>query len=353
MSICIKRETVSYDDFMKQPPIIIVTSACALSGGVVGAGFITGREISSFFAFDFSVSGAYSFAVVFVLCFLISFISVRQPIFDFCLNFFVSLINLVVLACLFSAFNTICATCFRLSEKVKLFSIISAILMFFIARNDMRNIKIITSVIVPVEVIILIISALCVPRKSLPYSPSTSKGVFYPLLYAGINFLLNIRNADEILNGQPLKNKIFSVAVSVCLLTSLIILIASVVGGVEGNTPFIDVVDKRSHILGLLLNGTTLSSCFIASLTTGRSVFRLCGDSDILKFLFVIIALAMSEAGFSFIIDKIYPVIGAIGLFVSVCMLFLLIFFQKGRQRRTSDRQDNIKLRCLPLQDRV
>ena len=70
MSICIKRETVSYDDFMKQPPIIIVTSACALSGGVVGAGFITGREISSFFAFDFSVSGAYSFAVVFVLCFL-------------------------------------------------------------------------------------------------------------------------------------------------------------------------------------------------------------------------------------------------------------------------------------------
>lgn len=338
---------------MKQPPIIIVTSACALSGGVVGAGFITGREISSFFAFDFSVSGAYSFAVVFVLCFLISFISVRQPIFDFCLNFFVSLINLVVLACLFSAFDTICATCFRLSEKVKLFSIISAILMFFIARNDMRNIKIITSVIVPVEVIILIISALCVPRKSLPYSPSTSKGVFYPLLYAGINFLLNIRNADEILNGQPLKNKIFSVAVSVCLLTSLIILIASVVGGVEGNTPFIDVVDKQSHILGLLLIGTTLSSCFIASLTTGRSVFRLCGDSDILKFLFVIIALAMSEAGFSFIIDKIYPVIGAIGLFVSVCMLFLLIFFQKGRQRRTSDRQDNIKLRCLPLQDRV
>ena len=326
---------------MRNRVVFFISSVFTLVGGIVGVGFVTGREVGAFFTFDASLSGVLSFFIAFAL-FMINADAIEEyPKFNAIIKTVVSILNLIVLGCIFSAVDVIAAKLFRLTEKVKLFSITIAIFAFIISRKNLCVVKWFVIFLVPLEVVVLLLIARRADVKALPLTPSSAKGIIYPALYAGINFLLNFQNFIDAKRGLTRSDKIradvtASFLVSICALAVVVSTI-----GIRNRTPLLSFVESSGAFYGILIV-TALVACFISSLTTARSAFRLFENSEPLKFLLILAALAVSEAGFSFIIDKIYPIIGAMGVIINAILLFLRIFSQKSQQARTSFPQGRI-----------
>ena len=92
-------------------------TAFAIIGSIIGAGFITGKEVFEFFARDFSLSGIYLTFLCFSIAIYFVMSNLEGSAFARLVEIFVSLANVVVAGCMISALNSVYNRLFRVSEK--------------------------------------------------------------------------------------------------------------------------------------------------------------------------------------------------------------------------------------------
>ena len=118
---------------MKRTFLNLFGSVFTIIGSVIGAGFITGKEISVFFCRDFSLSGVYA-AFVFFFLFIFLLSVCEENALNKVVGFVVAVTGIVIASCMTAALNSLFGSLFtglfRNTENYKIFTIITVIFHF-------------------------------------------------------------------------------------------------------------------------------------------------------------------------------------------------------------------------------
>lgn len=303
-------------------------------GSMIGAGFITGKEIAVFFCSDLSLSGIYACCVFFFLYILIlsfspfsAFVKIFRVI--------VAVTGIVISACMTAALNSLYQAIFRQSENIKILTIITVILSFFMCLKGIGAINVFSIFAMPFTVATVFILSFVNDRGiSVPASPVGLSGAFMPLLYTGINCLLSSTIIVDSSRGLNARGKIIvAFSVSFFLFVSILRISLCVVGK-SGEMPFINAVanDAVSSVIAFAITFFSIVTTLVSSLYSAFSLTK--GKTSVLqKIALTLVVVMFSGFGFSVFVEKIYPVIGVTGIVYLV--IVFAGFFPKERRGRT------------------
>lgn len=324
---------------MRRLFLCAITCAFTIVGSVIGAGFITGKEVFEFFVKDLSLSGIYlaflcfTFAIYYVM-------NMKGNGVDKCFEIFVSLASIVVASCMISALNIVYKRVFCYMEKVKIFSIITAILLFIISVNGIETIEKFCALTLPiVTVVIVILCSIKIGDYNVEISPKTTYGICSPVVYVGYNVVLSagiIKNSGE--KQTPLFKIVASMLSSIIICSCIFMLSLAIKNeGYKSEMPFVSLYLSNKKLLKIIdiitlfaIYSTLISSLYTVNYFGGVKLgFEF-------KILFLAIIIAISNIGFGKIVERLYPMIG-----IFACVLFLVSFllsklFRVVRQGHTS-----------------
>lgn len=316
-----------------------LVSAFTIVGGVIGAGFITGKEIQVFFCEDLSLSGLYLTCLCFTLSiFLImsfSFNDIAKRV----LGTFISVANIVIAGCMFSALEKVYSHMFSNVKNIVLLQITTAIFVFFISSRGIGAVGKINVALIPIVIIVVVILGLkyTVP-KTADLSPKTLKGVVNPIVYVGFNIILSftvIKNSGEKLSPPFKLLSSFITALILCLLIS-IISVAIFFSSKNQDMPFVSLFENNVKLF-IIIDIITLFAILTTYVSALYTAFDFGGIRLNLRWktLLFLLTLSISNLGFSKIIDTVYPLIGAVGFLLLLIICLLLKIFQVMRRART------------------
>ncbi len=314
-------------------------TAFAIIGSIIGAGFITGKEVFEFFARDFSLSGIYLTFLCFSIAIYFVMSNLEGSAFARLVEIFVSLANVVVAGCMISALNSVYNRLFRVSEKSEIFTVITAILIFIMSFGEIGFVEKLCVVTLPI--VITAVVALCITRiddYAINISPKSYGGVVKPVIYVGFNVILSsgvIKNSGKKLS--PLFKILSSVITSliICACVSLL----SLAVAKEGNSsemPFISLFDSNKKLL-IIIDIITLFAIYSTLVSAFYTVNNF-GGIKIgyrLKILLFILTFAISRLGFSSIVEGLYPTLGILAYLVLAVSFLLSRSFPKEKRERT------------------
>ena len=309
-------------------------SMFTIVGSMIGAGFITGKEIEVFFCSDLSLSGIYACCVFFFLYIVVLSFSPPSPIAKF-FRGIVAVVCIVISACMTAALNSLYSKILRQSENVEILTIITVIFTFFICLKGMGAINVFSFFAMPFTVAaVFVLSVIYGKEFPVPVAPSGCAGAFMPLLYTGINCLLSSTIITDCAKNLNKPGKIFvAFSVSFFLFVSILRISVCIVGD-GGEMPFINAVTKTaaSSLIAFAITFFSIVTTLVSSLYSAFSLTK--GKTSVLqKIALTLVAIMLSKFGFSLFIEKIYPVIGITGI------IYLVIVFSgsfpKGRRERT------------------
>ena len=325
----------------------IFGAAFSVVGAVIGAGFITGGEIAVFFLCDFSLSGVYSAFIFFA-----AMIFAVGDDYNKVLSFTICFADIVVLGCMFSAVDELSTTIFGLSEKLKIFKIILAILTFFISNRGIKVLSKVSAVISPLVILSLVLVVSRGTVTPVAVMPAGLIGAFMPLTYAAANYLLIYPVTVKACDKLGVKSKLLVALLSSAIIFCLVFFVGANLSGVSEITkmPLLTIAEKTPF--SVLFKICCFCAVFTASVSSSYSAYSAFGDNDRLKFLACLTALALSEAGFSAVIGYLYPLLGAVGAIVGA-VNFSRIIFPPRRREHTLVLPKRKVLPYSPLRDRV
>ena len=331
--------------------------SCAVLGGIIGAGFITGREVMRFF---YGANPYYSAGLLFVAVFLLIYLllKVENPNLIFLIkksSVIINVFNVLILASMIGATDSLGQSIFKISNKIPLFSICLLCISTLTCLNGINKLAKITSVVVPFMILIFLCVSLTLPLSNNKFDNFTGRPIEV-FSYATMNvfliqpFLLKIK--EEKGKFSP-----FGVAfLSSLILVVLIVVFLNVLSDdcLTCDIPIISIVSGNlflRYIISIII--------FIAIFTTLIAVqypfaYKENKVRPILLILVTVIGFAFSRMGFYVIVDKIYPIISILSLIYYVVIAFVyLLFALKMRPKRTSSRQEYIKAPYSSLQDQA
>lgn len=322
-------------------------------GSVIGAGFITGKEIQVFFSDDLSLSGIYCSLIFFFM--YIFFLSVSADNFAFkIIRTLVAFLGIIIASCMTAALNVFFADVFPKMKNIKILTIIAVILAIIICSDGMASIKFFSSFSVPIVIVcVMMFSFFFRKPANIRICPTNDKGKIYPALYAGINCLLSSMVITDSCKKLSVKEKFFvAFFVSLTLIFCAVCISLCVVGE-RGDMPFLNVV-RVNPVLSFFASVMTFISIFTSLVSATYSAFSLTkGKTSVLQKIAVALVFIMfSEYGFSGFIEKIYPVIGIFG-FVYFVFIALSLIFRKERREHTLPLREGTKSPLKPLRGRV
>ena len=319
----IKRKIGSYDMRMNRSFILragaVLSRAFAIVGSVIGAGFVTGKEIAVFFAVDPSVSALWVCCLLFAAAFYFIGTAKRGKFF-LAAEKAVGLINVVVLSCMLSALAELFRDILRLSENNLIFPILSLILSFFICRKGMGYIEKLSLLFLPSAVIaVLWITASSVKGRS--------------------------------------EKMISSLLAAVTLVASVSLILCAVCGFFlsEDPMPLYRYSKEKVSAAYAAYLFVLIVGIYSTLFCSHYGLMKICrGKSAILfKIALSIAALALSRIGFEKIVGKVYPAVGVAGLALPVFLIVSRVVSRVKIRSHTFRRQERTEPRCLPLRDRV
>lgn len=320
---------------MRRLFVLSVVVALSIVGSVIGAGFITGKEIYEFFGKDFSISGIYLTFIcfTFLIYFIMNLDGKTKCV--HALDIFISIANIIISACMISALKNIYLKIFSFTEKVEILTIISTILIFIISCFGILAIQKFSAVLTPIIIgVIIVFAILKIEDFSIPLSPSSSYGIHNPIIYVGFNSVLSlglIKNSGKGLS--PLFKMLASILTSLILCCSIYLICCTLNASFIDDMPFVNAFSYNKK-LSIIIDVITLFSIF----TTLASSFYTAIDfggikiSIATKVIIFLICLSISQVGFSTIVEKVYPLIGLIG-YAFIGIIYFLSKFSQVKQR--------------------
>ena len=324
----------------------VLPSVFLIVGTIVGAGFASGREISSFFA-KFGVYSLFFLPILFIIFYYVfkmllsigkdkKFESIKQlnsftknSIF---MNILISATFIIFTSAMFSGVIEILSYNFTSIPSV-VFYIILPIICFVVLKFGFSGLVKLNFILVPI--LILSILTLCVfatfnPVTDIVFIPASSKAYELPIsiiLYAMGNLLLSyyiIIKAGKGLDEKRIKTISFLSSFIICfvIFISIVCLIKNGSAVIDASMPFVAL----SYRMGELFNVFFLIMVLLAILTTLFSgLYTSCMSLPLKKhnIAFTIICVEiLSLLGFKQIVDYIYPIIGVIGISVILRLAF-------------------------------
>lgn len=333
---------------MSKALLTITSSVSFIIGSIIGAGFISGREILSFFCGDLSFSTLFETLLLFVIgVFVVANLSENNRFNVISLKL-VSLFNIVISACMLSALDSLFCDVLRLTENVKIIRIISLILTIFITSNGVDFISKISLFFMPFAIIlcVAIIIANCDFKTFyIPLYPHGFKGGILSSSYVGMNVFMSMSVIFSICKGKSKKIKFCISVVTSAVICFLIFIISVALRGANATfgMPLLSILSDNVLSYGifcvLIFLGifSTLISSFYSSLTITKK--RNLSKTIIIS----LICFALSFLKFEFIVDKIYPFIGFFGVIFVFFNCFSQFFFQALPRERTFLRRERIR----------
>lgn len=316
---------------MKKTFLNLSGSVFTIIGSVIGAGFITGKEISVFFCRDFSVSGVYAaFVFFFLFIFLLSVSG--EGILDDAVGFIVAITGVVIASCMTAAldslFESVFSEVFGNTENYKIFTIITVIFTFFICLKGVGAMNVVSSLVMPFVLVFVVIISLSAESDFIPsVSPSGFGGAGFPLLYVGINCLLSSRVIVDSLKGFSVAKKMIAALGVSFILCVCILCIALRVWGKSGDMPFLSALNDNV-IYSKIAVVITFFSIITTLVASAYSAFTLAkGKTSVLqKIVITLVFVMLSGFGFSSFVEIVYPVFGILGAayFIALCVSFVV-----------------------------
>lgn len=322
----------------------VLKLVCMILGCFIGAGFISGREIVSYF----STFGSMSYfliviagVVFFLLLYLFFSLSSKVNSFgDFVKKYFGKfhlIITILFLLSLLIVVSSMLAGLVSLAESIKcnsfLLVFITLILCYFAVVGNSQCLTKINMILMPFVVGLVII----VCGVSIDIGTIKLNDTLFPLLssinYVLINIMMLGMFVVEIGGEYSKKQKLWATLIVTMVIATLMLLINHAI--IENNlldfaVPLLELAKCKGIIYQYAFSAVIWCGLFT---TLMSNVFVL--DNYLVKyvksnkfsiFLILCIALCISAMGFEFIVGYVYSIIGIVGL------VFLCTVIKKERE---------------------
>ncbi len=321
----------------------------AIIGTIIGAGFISGREILSFFKGENVIFCIIFLAIFFtcVLYFILSAKNLKSLIIYRVFHPVILFGNLIIASGMISAIEEIFLINFSLYLKIPLFSILALLLSQFILSKGIDGLEKINAFLVPA----ILISALFILlfKNDFSYKNLNNFHIDKIISYVGINTFLATNFFNDLGEDLSKKECFFTALISsifLCLIIFLILIKLGLNNDEIVNSPIPilvyvknnPIVIKLFSIIVLFGVLTTLFSCHYPLFLFAEN-FQ---NRKIAKVAVLIAIFTISRLGFYNIINYVYPFLGYIGgVFLAISIL--LNFFQTKKQQDTLRQQEDTK----------
>ena len=320
-----------------------------LIGGVVGAGFLSGREILSFFGKgNFFFNAFLSFGV---LCFLfLSAFFLYKKVGDKGVNnalfgkskineYFSFLALTICLICMLSALNALIKTFFGVDSC--LFSLVTLLLCFFISKGNIKWIEIVNFILTFLTIILLCV---CLFEKgNFNFESERKIKVINPVIFSFINFYLCLPIFFKGIKGKNNIEIVISIVVASIVLVFMAFLIYGAINEEKLNLNHLElpIFAVTKGVFLTLMALSLLTGILSSTLITYYSVVKNFSKEhfNIKKIVFSALLVVLSKISLTSVVNYLYPIIAGFGV------LFLIktaVFFIKGikEKRKTNN---NIK----------
>lgn len=327
----------------------VLGATSVIVGTVIGAGYISGREIAEFFLTgDLAVSVLCSFLLVLpTLYFLLTNKLFEKGALKNVSEIFIFAGNLVMLGGMLSAADEVFSSFSSFFSKIPLISISTLIFCALTVKKGINGIEKVNNVLVPFMLIITLV--LMTFEGGFTYIPAFEIRPLKIISYAGLNLFMSssvFKKTGETLNKRQ---AFFASILSATILFGLVFLIGlSLSGEAKLKTEPIPLLKKLSFSRGSRFIFTIVLYFGIVTtlLSENLAVFE-CANKTIkseklrktTKFLICVTAFLLSRIGFYNIVSTLYPAVGIIGaIFILLSVLFRLLS-RREQRRDTSMRQ--------------
>ena len=327
--------------------------AMSVSGGIIGAGFASGREIVSFFArygfygLFFCLLAGVGFVI---LCYLV-FNSSKNKKRKMCemsnekqlkidknkvqnktSTIFLFLSQLVICSAMIAGVRVVLVNFIGNGGLTDLLFILFLLLAYFVIskeKNMVHIINLILTTVLLLSILIILIFEMFLCDINLLHD---TKLVWYAPMMSIFYVSMNIATVIPLLNEESeyLKNKkemifaSFMIGGTLFIILCVICLLILFFGGnnIGSEMIMLDIADDVCSGFGFVYKILILFSIFTTLITTSRgAVKNFYPDLQFLKiksFIVLLIAFILSFVGFSKIVDTLYPVIGFLSLILIV-----------------------------------
>lgn len=320
-------------------PFKIFTSASFIVGAVIGAGFITGKELVEFFVgFNPFISALTVFA--FITCiFIVENFDLDGRVEK---TFYPIIIcsNFMICAGMISGLDSLFYSTMGLNPNYSIASFLGVVLCSILCMDGIAKIEKISLWLVPI--MILVLFAVCINTivKDGVYSNKVPSLGFLPYV------TLNVFMASSVIKTTTLslnkKEKTATAILSGGILGVVVaVVLCSLSTGFYGaeDVPLLKLTEGIK-----IAKYVYFAVALIAILTTVFSsyytVYKPISKKGNVGFKTVALSLGVfivSKLGFSDIVKRIYPAIGLIGIAYLVTVVVLQVFFRLKQLRRTSN----------------
>lgn len=311
-------------------------------GTIIGAGFASGRELVSFFGnrispFTAVLCGLAIFALSVVFLFIGSKLKsgnvseVNRRLAGrahVVVDSFLLVNNFIVLAGMLAGMDSLGDLVVKISP---VWSIVSGALCVFVVCRGVKGLLNCNSLVVPLIIVSLIfVCAYTAAGSGAPIKEFESKTLLTLVVYVCMNMML----ASTVLTtmGEMSKKQIFvSSAIAAAIMTVLILLLILALNNnplQSSDMPVLEMARKISPIAFGLILVVIAVSIFTTMLTAMSGLvawFSAVFGGRFYSAVFVLLlALALSNLGFSNVVSYLYPVIGVLGVAYTVlCLIYV------------------------------
>jgi len=310
-------------------------------GAIIGVGFASGKEICIFF-FDFgsaSIFGLVAFCLLyFYLFFVIQYISKKLEIKSYnefnskifgslCkLTKFVLIINFAITSAgMLAGANYLFEKFFKIGHAIP--SIVLTIATLILLLGGIEKIKIVANIIIPIMIGVIVINSIGnINIQNVNMEITVQNGVmavYYGLLFGVNNFVAALPVLFE--TKTKSKGKVF-VILTICLIILLNILTFAT-NNFSTDMPMFELSSNISISFYYIYFATLILALFSTLIICSYNMQNLItnNQSIISALIVVIINLAISTLGYSFIVKYLYVVSGIVsGLYVIILIIMII-----------------------------
>lgn len=325
-------------------------------GTIIGAGFCSGKEIVTYFA-KYGFYSLFFVPLLFVLYYFIfklflsfgsiqkfdSIYEINKKIFGLTtkfINFLLFTIYLIFTSAMFAGIFQIGQNFNNMTSILLL--IFAFVFAYFLLLKPFAILKKINAILIPI--LIVLIFVLCIKGIIQNYQSNFTYDVenpflmfFNPIIYAcqglALAYYILIKTGENMKKNE-IKICSFLVSLILCVMQSLIIIVVNL------NPELLNSVMPMlslAFLVGFPFDIVYLVLLFIAVLTTlfasSRSLYAIAilkiKNPKLCAFLCLLLGFILSFFGFDKIIKYLYPIIGVIGFYILIMLIYQLFFVNR------------------------
>ena len=321
----------------------ILKIICVVIGTIIGAGFISGQEIYTFFLkygyigfICIFLMGILLGVVIYKTCFIImnekinnyeSFLnSIFKNKFSKIKKFLHSLVNIFLLISFFIMCAAFCAY-FKQEYNISIYltGIIISIICYIIFIKNINAIIKINSILMPIIIILIffLITKLNINQININCSNSAFKTVLNCILYVSYNTIILIPILLKLKSYMKNKKNIFLssfiCSIVVVIMALIIMFTINKIDGINNiEIPLLYVTNTYGEsykyiysfvlIIAIVTSAISAGYGFLENITKSKKNYKK------LALLICIISILVSNFGFSNLVNVLYPLFGVLGL---------------------------------------